>query len=153
MQVSFVIVGAQKSGTTALYAFLRQNPKVEMSQVKETGYFWKPQYWRNGANYSLYHRFFHRSFKAKLYGEASPTYMLLNERVAPRIFDYNPSMNLIFILKNPIERVYSSYKMLVKKNGLALSFEEYLNFAVKQSDEEFVIDEVRGLTSIVLKNS
>jgi hypothetical protein len=130
MKVDFVIAGAQKSGTTALYKFLSQNSKIEMSQIKETGFFYKEEYWQNGVDYKHYHDCFKQSLSVKIYGEASPTYMLLSKKVAPRIFEYNPKMKLIFILRNPIERVFSQYTMMVKKNDIKYTFQEFLNIAI-----------------------
>lgn len=140
IKVSFVVVGAQKSGTTALYYFLNQHPKLSLSKKKETDFFSTEKYWTNGENYGTYKKCFRAHFKKVKYGEASPSYMLNHEIVAPRIAKYNPNMKLIFILKNPIERVFSQYKMHVKRYNLDLSFRQCLDIAMNQQQENITLD-------------
>jgi hypothetical protein len=146
IKVSFVIVGAQKSGTTALDHFLRQHPEVSMSKKKETDFFSTEKYWVNGEIYESYKKYFNAYFKKVKYGEASPSYMLNHEVVAPRIAKYNTDMKLIFILKNPIERAFSQYKMHVKRYNLNLSFRQCLDIAMNQQQENIRLDPSNQVT-------
>ena len=153
IKVSFMIVGAQKGGTSALYSFLKKHPKVIMSNIKETDFFFDEKYWKKGRSYKIYHRFFTKSLEKKVYGEASPLYMLNFQKVAPRIKSYNSNAKLLFILKNPIERAYSQYKMHVKRYGLDITFSEALDIAFCDKEKQVVIfDEESGLSSEIIKS-
>ena len=147
-----MIVGAQKGGTTALHSFLSKHQKVCMSNPKETDFFSTEANWSKSVDYKTYHRFYTPSLKSKIYGEASPGYMLNYKNVAPRIKKYNPNAKLIFILKNPIERAYSQYKMHVKRDGLDISFSEALDIAFCDEEKEMIIfNEESGLSSDTIK--
>ena len=153
IKVSFMVVGAQKGGTSALYSFLKKHPQVSMSNIKETNFFFTETYWSKGINYKTYHRFYNPSMKRKIYGEASPGYMLNYKEVAPRIKRYNPNTKLLFILKNPIERAYSQYKMHVKRYGLDITFSEALDIAFCDEEKDLIIfDEESGLSSETIKS-
>jgi Sulfotransferase domain len=145
-KVSFISVGAQKSGTTALYYFLGEHPDISVSLTKETNYFATESYWENGADYKIYRRQFELFPGARKLGEASPRYMPCHQIAAPRIAEYNPDIKLIFILKNPIDRAYSQYKMHTKANKyFRLTFEECLEIA-KSTDSTYNMLDYNGLS-------
>jgi hypothetical protein len=101
---NFLICGAPKAGTTALYHLLEKHPDVLMSKVKETDFF--------QHNYSKGIEWFESHFKEysgeRAIGEASPGNMAHPE-AAMRIAKHIPQAKLIFVLRNPIERAYSQY--------------------------------------------
>lgn len=120
--VNFVISGTQKGGTTALDAYLREHPEICMANQKEVHYFDSEKHFANGnPNYSKYHSFFSPKKTHKILGEATPIYMYWNESPR-RIFEYNPEMKHILILRNPIERAYSHWNMERSRNADDLSF-------------------------------
>jgi len=131
-KVSFIIVGAQKSGTTALWRFLEKSPDISLSSVKETNFFSTESYWNGGHGESFYHSFF-ELFPRHPLGEASPSYLLNHEKVAPRIKAYNPNIKLIFILRNPSERAYSQYRMHVRLYGLKLPFTDCIRLCLRET--------------------
>jgi hypothetical protein len=101
---NFLICGAPKCGTTALYEYLRQHPDVFMSRPKET-FFFSDEFER-GVEWFAEHFSAHDGEKA--IGEASTTTMYSQEAPA-RIQSVLDSPKLIFCLRNPIERAYSEY--------------------------------------------
>lgn len=108
-KVDFMIVGAQKSGTTSLHYFLNQVNGIKGSNPKETDFFSYNSYYNRG--YKFYHRtFFEGLDKNKLYFDASVEYLYL-PYVAERLYKYNPKLKLIVCLRDPIERAKSAYKM------------------------------------------
>jgi Sulfotransferase domain len=113
-KVDFLIVGTQKGGTTALSAFLRQHPQIFIPRVKEAHFFDMTRKYladvKDPCPYVRYHELFEIARPGQLWGEATPIYMFL-PFVADRIFHYNPTVKLIFLLRNPVERAYSAYKM------------------------------------------
>jgi hypothetical protein len=112
MKVSFLGVGTQKAGTSALDAYLRTHPHICMAKVKEVHLFDDDQtfFKRILGGYGSYHRQFAPTSSTQLIGEITPAYMDWNE--APRrIWEYNPAMKLIVVLRNPITRAYSQWNM------------------------------------------
>jgi len=115
----FLILGAQKGGTTALYAYLRWHPGITGPSWKEVSYF--DRHYRRGA--SWYRGHFPIGAGDRLVGEASPGYLfhpLAPERVRATV----PEAKLIALLRDPVDRALSHYHHEVALGREPLSFEE-----------------------------
>lgn len=108
MLVDLVILGAQKCGTTSLASQLAQHPNICFCETKEPGYFNQVDDWKAGihAYHSLY-----APKEGQLCAEASTMYTFLPEwqGTHARLFAYNPNLKLIYIMRQPVERVISNY--------------------------------------------
>jgi hypothetical protein len=115
-RIHFLIIGAQKCGTSSLAEYLKGHPQIEMASPKEVHFFnFK---WDKGIRW--YHRFF--DFKHnRIQGEATPYYMVHPEAAA-RAKQYNPNLKIIALLRNPVERAYSHYQMNLARNWDTLPF-------------------------------
>lgn len=124
MKVKFLIVGAQKSGTSALNNYLKTHPRLCLARKKEVHFFDNEQFFAgDDTNYSRYHAFFSPGFFKNICGEATPIYMYWYH--APRrIWEYNPAMKLIFILRNPIDRAFSAWNMEYQRKREFLPFSQ-----------------------------
>lgn len=118
------IIGATKSGSTALYSYINQHPQVYMSSVKEPQFFSNDDLYRRGMEYYL-STFFSDSEHFEVRGEATPHY-LYYEKAAARLKDQLPESHqrFIVVLRNPIERAYSLYWNMVSEGHEALGFED-----------------------------
>jgi hypothetical protein len=122
--VSFVICGTQKGGTSALDSYLREHPQICMANRKEVHFFDNETFYAHGKpDYSIYHSSFSPRASHRLAGEATPIYMYWHE-TPRRIYEYNPNMKLIVILRNPIDRAYSHWNMERSRNAESLPFWE-----------------------------
>ena len=124
---NFLVIGAAKSGTTALYYALRQHPDIYMSRCKEPNFFsleGKPPEFRGPGDQqtintesitslAAYQGLFHGVTRETAVGEASTSY-LYHVRASERIRHYIPKAKLIVILRHPVERAYSSFLHLVR---------------------------------------
>lgn len=111
LRVNFLIVGTQKGGTTALSTFLRGHPEICFSNQREVHFFDNDGLFKSGKPpYDTYHQCFMEPEKYIAVGENTPVYMYWKP-AAKRIYEYNPNMKLIFVLRNPIDRAYSAYQM------------------------------------------
>ena len=126
----FVILGAQKAGTTSLYAYLCAHPEVRAAARKEVHYF--DLNYARGA--SWYRSMFplavalasdRRGGRRVLVGEASP-YYLFHPLAAQRASALVPSAQLIVLLRDPVERAWSHYRHEVKAGREPLAFEAAL---------------------------
>jgi hypothetical protein len=134
MLINFLIVGAQKAGTTALSNYLGQHPNLYIPPCKEVHFFDdENQAWGNKQSIQLkYHEIYSSLISQPdvLCGDATPIYSYWVPAMQ-RIWSYNPTMKLIFCLRNPIDRAYSHWAMEVKRGWDNLSFEE----AIEQEEE------------------
>jgi len=121
---NFLIIGAAKSGTTALYQYLKQHPQIYMSSVKEPEFFaFEGENLNfNGpgdvprlsiTNIEDYQAQFQGASNSKAIGEASPLY-LYSPKAPHRIKHYVSEARLIVILRDPVERAYSQFLMFVR---------------------------------------
>jgi sulfotransferase family protein len=116
----FLILGAQKAGTTALYAYLRWHPQITGPSFKEVSFF--DRHYAHGERWYRAHLPIRRS---GLVGEASPSYLfhpLAPERVGRMV----PPAKLIALLRNPVDRAFSHYQHEVALGREELSFEDAL---------------------------
>ncbi|MFN8492583.1 MAG: sulfotransferase [Caldilineaceae bacterium] len=118
---TFVILGAPRAGTTALYAALRQHPQIYMSAVKEPNFFAYGEMTtlpfqgpatalmagRIVNTRAAYEALWGASHSALAIGEASMTNFM--PRACERIRHYAPDAKLIAILRQPAERAYSQF--------------------------------------------
>jgi hypothetical protein len=111
---NFLIIGAQKAGTSSLYYYLKQHPDVYMSPVKEAHFFdlAEGRDFRNTIPHITgiedYRALFRGVSKEKAVGEASPSYIYV-PGTPERIRDHIPAAKLIAILRNPVDRAYSAF--------------------------------------------
>lgn len=118
---NFLIIGAMKAGTTALYHYLEQHPQIYMSPVKETDFFLRDQ------NIEEYTSFFQGVSNEKAIGEASPGY-LARSKAYERIAHYLPDIKLIAILRNPVNRAYSYFLMRYRRELHSMNEDEIMNY-------------------------
>lgn len=138
---SFIIIGAQRCGTTSLYDYLSHHPQIIPSPVKELFYF--DDYYTRPIEW--YKSFFptqkqreklERDLVANVItGEASPSYFF-HPYAAKRIKETLPDVKLILVLRDPIERAYSHYNHIKRLNREPLSFEE----AIEKEQERITPD-------------
>lgn len=142
---NFLIIGAQKAGTTSLYFYLKRHPQIYMSADKEPHFFAYrggipkfrgplasgSKYWRTRTtSLEAYERLFDGVTTEKAIGEAS-TYYLCVPETARAIRHHIPDVKLIAILRNPVDRAFSNFRHCVK-----LGFEPLINFQEALQEED-----------------
>jgi hypothetical protein len=118
MLPNFLVIGAMKAGTTALYNYLRRHPEVFMPDNKQPNFFADQAdvgTWNRGL--SWYERLFEGAGGARAVGEASITYTLYPyfQGVPGRVAEVLPNVRLIYLVRNPIDRIVSHYWQRVRK--------------------------------------
>ena len=128
--VEFIIMGVQKAGTTALAYNISKHPDIYINAaptplVSEIHFF--SRMWTKGVDY--YKTFF--NYSKKIVGEKTPNYIYL-PHVYPLIQKVNPNVKLIIVLRNPITRAYSHWKMGRERyNSTPATFEEAIEYDFK----------------------
>ncbi|MAE69495.1 MAG: sulfotransferase [Gemmatimonadetes bacterium] len=121
-RIDFVIGGTQKGGTSALDQYLRLHPDLCMAHRKEPHFFDNEEVFASqSVSVTPYHANFDWTDPERIRGEATPIYMYWSS-TPRRIWQYNPSMKWILILRNPIERAYSHWNMETQRNAERLPF-------------------------------
>jgi hypothetical protein len=126
----YLIIGAQRAGTTSLHRYLVQHPAVRtMLRTKGVHYF--------DTNFGQGLAWYASRFPTRLYGwyvrrrrgtrlltgEASP-YYLFHPHVPHRVAEQLPGVKLIVLLRDPVQRAYSHYQHELARGFETLSFEE-----------------------------
>jgi hypothetical protein len=109
MKPNLFIIGASKCATTTLWAILKGHPDIFMSEEKEPSHFVKDKFETNMLSYlSL----FEHAEDQKYIGEASPVYSETTTfpDIAKRIYDFNPEAKIIYIVREPLDRLQSVWK-------------------------------------------
>lgn len=124
------VVGAPKSGTTAIVEYLRQHPEVFFPLRKELAYFGSDlQYTKlsvRDSNHNEYLKHFADWRNEKWAGEGSVWY-LFSTTAAKEIKQFSPNARIVIMLRNPVDVMYSNYyQSLYNGNENLPTFEEAL---------------------------
>lgn len=139
---TFLLIGAAKSGTTSLYQYLGQHPEIFVSPLKEPNFFaFKGQdvcFQGPGdercnqlsiTSLPEYKNLFQNT-DAPIRGEASPS-SLVYPNAPHRIAEHVPDAKLLAVLRNPVDRAYSNFLMMIKQGR-----EPHRDFATALAKEE-----------------
>jgi len=133
----FLIVGAQKAGTTTLSYLLGQHPHVFMPYFKEAHFF--NLSYRNGLKF--YARHFPLSYKVRIknvcVGEATPDYIFFPQCPA-LIKETLPTVKIIVLLRDPVSRAISHYKHNVQMRRESLDLADALSFEIMRIQPKLV---------------
>lgn len=136
---SLIIAGTEKSGTTSVYQYLNAHPNVVGSVRKETDFF------RSMPPHSLaaYEALYPPSDSDRILMEASPGYLADSHVAAASIYGLLPDANLLFILRDPIDRLLSSFEFHKSRFFISqeVSFDEYIGLCKRFERSEIGIDE------------
>ena len=164
---SFIIIGAQKCGTTSLYEYLMAHPLCAKGAQRETHYF----DWRWGGRteedkkalalkeedtkghaeqYARYYSPKLEQHPSILTGESTPSYLFHYDLVIPRlkrVCPWNPHIFAIF--RNPVDRAYSQYRMITSTEGTKAQLEArgYSEYG-RKSFQEVVEEEITELLAM-----
>lgn len=146
-QIDFFVVGAQKSGTTTIYALLRQHADLFLPELKESHFFSLPSpdytYSDTAAarmnktairKEESYHDLFKNAGDRRC-GEVCPTY-LYPEFTAARIAASAPDAKIVIMLRNPVERSFSAYRHMKSRGAEnATTFDDALELEAAHIQE------------------
>jgi hypothetical protein len=121
--LDFVVIGAQKGGTTTLFEHLRRHPDLCLPADKEAPFFNRPELFSRGVDHLFGTYFPHPLPEGKLLGTVTPQYMCI-AGCAERLASAFPSARLMAILRDPVDRAYSHYRMAVRRGMEERSFND-----------------------------
>jgi Sulfotransferase domain len=110
--LDFVVIGAQKSGTTTLHHYLRHHPRIFLPPAKEVPFFMRDVTFQQGWDAFRADHFAEAPDDA-VWGKVTPNYMI-GPQVPERMARMMPRLKLIAILREPVDRCFSDYRMRVR---------------------------------------
>jgi hypothetical protein len=120
----FIIIGGMKCGTTSLHYYLNCHPDISMSVEKELNFFIYKKNWHKGIDW------YQSQFQGqgKIYGEASPNYTSFPRwtETASLMSKIVPDVKLIYLVREPIQRLISHYVHKLADGGENRPIEEAL---------------------------
>lgn len=145
-KINLLIIGAQKSGTTSLHHCLSEHTKIHMSSPQKEARFFLPlnisqQYFlrhygiKIESKQDLLRKLMTKGLKDHLYfGEGSTAYTIGNKSIKfdipQKVFKYNPKVKIVYIIRNPLARIVSSYKHEVRRNLHNRNWNDFLDSQV-----------------------
>lgn len=122
--IDVMIIGAQKAGTTSLLRYLGEHPRCISHPQKEFAFFVNPSDYQYSYE-KAYNKYFsnypiteHTTLIAK------SAALFSSEDSIKLLYEHNPNCKLILILRNPVERAYSSYLMEKNYGNAKFDFSE-----------------------------
>lgn len=121
---TFLVLGAQKAGTTWITDMLRQHPKICMPEQKELHFFNKQDRYERGIDW--YESHFRECGDAPVRGEATPNYLWTSDdpeeiqesgrvsNIPKAVYDAYPDLQFVVSLRDPVDRAVSAYRTLVR---------------------------------------
>jgi hypothetical protein len=126
-RLDFIVIGAQKAGTTSLWRYLEDNAWLRMPPHKEAPFFSEPAYPQQLRAYMR--ALFKDAPRRTKLGTVTPAYMngapgVPVPEIAERIRVTVPNVRLVALLRDPVERAASGHRMAVRMSGEQRSFRE-----------------------------
>ena len=143
-RINLIIIGGQRCGSTSMINFLSNSKEIVTPKYNEQLFFFSRNY-NQSNNFKSYHlKFLHNFYKKrdkeKIFAERTPDYCL-EDLYMNRIYDYNSEIKIIFIFREPYQRIKSAFDLNKALYNLE-SFESFLN-----SDEKYFIS--KGISEIL----
>lgn len=134
--INFYCIGAQKAGTTTIHDILINHPDIFLPSDKEAHFFDFESRYSRGITWYL-NEFFQSVGNEKIVGSITPEYMFF-PKAAKRIYDdIGSDVKIVAILRNPVKRALSHYKMSKKRGLEKLPFQ----LAISKETERILVDE------------
>jgi hypothetical protein len=136
---NFIIAGPPKTGTTSLYSWLSEHPDVCSSSVKETYFLYLADEEVFGVHQFTeeelvnYSSFFDDCNGTKIIFEATPSY-IYSESARQALYQINPEIKILFVLREPSDRLYSEYTFHRYKTGKFNG--EFSSYAIEDRIQE-----------------
>ena len=124
-------IGAEKSGSTWLYALLKSHPEIYMSERRKEIDFFNRNYEKGLSWYESFFPDGQAVSETPVIGEYSPSYLYFSE-CPERMARIKPIQKLLLIVRNPADQMYSYYGQAIRVLNYQKTFEDFL-----QEDPKF----------------
>jgi hypothetical protein len=133
-RLDFIVVGAQKCGTTALHYQLEKHPQIALPDKEELHFFDDEEVFAKAISYDQLHESFSPSSRARVAGESTPVYLYWRPAME-RIWNYRKGMKLVILMRNPVDRAFSHWNMQRERSYETLDFLDAIKAEEKRQRE------------------
>jgi hypothetical protein len=150
-----ILAGTNKSGTTSLFRYLSDHPEVSASKIKEVRFFSTHNGELSPKDLEIYHSYFPSNTTKKITLEASPCYLAKGEGAAANIFKHVPDVKLIFVLRDPVGRLFSAYRRRKERQDKLLAgvgASDYVNLLLDPEKVDHVDDKRKAIFQSELRS-
>ncbi|MEA2365799.1 MAG: hypothetical protein QOE69_3067 [Thermoleophilaceae bacterium] len=138
-RLDFIVIGAQKAGTTSLWRYLEDNEALRMPPDKEASFFSEPAY--PGDLRAYMRALFKDAPHGTKLGTVTPVYMhgtptASVPAIADRIHEAVPGVKLVALLRDPVERARSAHRMLARRGVEQRSFTQAIDELLQPGELE-----------------
>ncbi len=123
-KIDLMIVGAQKAGTTSLLRYLGEHPECASHPQKEFAYFLNESDYNGEYAQAFLKYFSNQNITTKSILIAKSATLYSSEIGIKRLYEHNPNCQIVMILRNPIDRTYSSFVMERNAGSIHYDFGE-----------------------------
>lgn len=118
-------IGFAKCGTTTLHNIMKQHKDIFFPGIKEPAYYTKKNLYKKGFEW-YQKRYYPKKVKEKIIMEVNP---LLGKRVEASTIkkDYGKNTKIIILIREPMERLYSNFKMNLVSGSCFPTYQEHLD--------------------------
>lgn len=149
---NLIIGGVFKGGTTSLFSYLSEHNDISTSSKKEIGYFVPIQFNQPLSPINEYLQYFKHIKESPYVLEASPGYLYGGYKIANSMKDVLDDFKIIFVLREPKDRLISFYKYL--KTSYVFAYGDTLSISQKKFIQEMTFDKyVNEAVNYFEKNS
>ncbi|HVA97418.1 MAG TPA: sulfotransferase [Bacteroidia bacterium] len=135
-KIDVMIVGAQKSGTSSLLRYLGEHPACLSHLQKEFSCFFDDKEYEQGFEKALKKFFSHESYTEKTKLICKNANLYAKEEALKRLKEHNPKCEIIFIMRHPTDRTYSSFLMEKNAGSAKFEFSELPELFKKHQEDE-----------------
>jgi hypothetical protein len=138
-KIDMMIIGAQKAGTTSLKNYLFEHSQIVSHLPIEFGFFSDDKEYSEGFEKHFKRYFTLKDGYKKVVAKIATAYA--EPTTLERIKAHNPDCQIVLIIRNPVERAYSSYLMEVSRGGMpGLTFSTVIKNILKKPLQELQED-------------
>lgn len=135
-KIDVMIVGAQKAGTTSLLKYLSEHPQCVGHPQKEFAYFTDDKEFEQGIDIAFKKYFSHKDSNKSEKVIAKNAGLYTYQKGLERLKANSPNCEIIILLRNPVERTYSSYLMEKNYGSVKFDFSELPDLIKKHQDND-----------------
>lgn len=162
---NYIIIGAQKCGTTSLYEYISQHGLALKGMRRETHFFdWRWPWQKgepeasNAKAYECYLKFYPHQAIMKhpslFTGESTPSYLLHSDIVLSRIKATVPWVRILVMLRDPTARAYSHYQMCADQSGTEEQKKvRGMSAYIGRTFEQIICEEIKELETLGINPS
>lgn len=153
MKPNVLCVGFAKCGTTTLYDIMKQHPDIYVSGIKEPIYYGSKELVEKKGFEWYQRRYYSQKIDRKIIMEINP--IIGRDIPALQILkDYGEKTKIIFLIRNPIDRIYSEFKMNLIDGTCFSTLKDNLGSSTKEMFDKwirinFIKDEIKGEYSLL----